>query len=135
VAGVTSTRPRSANVLLITTDGQRYDTLGATGNRLVKTPDLDALAARGTPFSRGYIQNPVCIPSRACIQTGRYVHQRHAGALLVEQTRRGLADAPPAPVTSATSPSAARPCGTSSRVVPGAPDARRARPQCARCGA
>ncbi|MDQ3699327.1 MAG: sulfatase-like hydrolase/transferase, partial [Chloroflexota bacterium] len=38
-------------------------------------PNLDALAARGTVFRRGYIQNPICIPSRACLMTGRYVHQ------------------------------------------------------------
>jgi arylsulfatase A-like enzyme len=62
-------------VLLIQTDQQRYDTLGVTGNRYVKTPNLDALASRGTLFRHGYIQNPVCIPSRACIQTGRYTHQ------------------------------------------------------------
>ena len=68
---------RLPNVLLITTDEQRYDTLGAggSGNRICRTPNLDALAARGTQFSHGYIQNPVCIPSRACIMTGRYVHQ------------------------------------------------------------
>jgi len=63
------------NVLLITTDQERYDTLGATGNAIVRTPNLDALAQRGTVFTRGYIQNPVCMPSRACIMTGRYVHQ------------------------------------------------------------
>src|ERR671933_480613 len=63
------------NVLFITTDEQRYDTLGILGNPQVRTPHLDALARRGTVFTRGYIQNPVCIPSRACLMTGRYVHQ------------------------------------------------------------
>ena len=67
-------RPRP-NVLLITTDQQRYDTLGVTGNAHIRTPNIDRLATRGTLFERAYIQNPVCIPSRACIQTGRYVHQ------------------------------------------------------------
>jgi arylsulfatase A-like enzyme len=72
------------NILLITTDQQRYDTLGVTGNPYVRTPHLDALAARGVLFERGYIQNPVCIPSRACIQTGRYVHQ-HGVAYMEEE--------------------------------------------------
>jgi len=63
------------NIILITTDQQRYDTLGVTGNPMVRTPELDALAGRGVLFRRAYIQNPVCVPSRACIQTGRYVHQ------------------------------------------------------------
>ena len=67
--------PRRPNILLVTTDQQRYDTLGVTGNPHVRTPHLDQLAARGTLFRHGYIQNPVCMPSRACMQTGRYAHQ------------------------------------------------------------
>ena len=63
------------NIIMITTDQQRYDTLGATGNHQIHTPHCDALAARGTLFERAYVQNPVCIPSRACLQTGRYTHQ------------------------------------------------------------
>ncbi|QOR71138.1 sulfatase-like hydrolase/transferase [Ruania alkalisoli] len=62
-------------MILITTDQQRYDTLGVTGNEHVRTPAIDALAARGTLFTHTYIQNPVCMPSRACLNTGRYVHQ------------------------------------------------------------
>lgn len=68
------------NILLITTDQQRYDMLGVAASRCgsetgVRTPHLDALAARGVLFDRAFAQNPVCIPSRACIQTGRYTHQ------------------------------------------------------------
>ena len=63
------------NILLITTDQQRYDMLGASGETFVRTPHLDALAARGALFSHAFAQNTVCIPSRACIQTGRYTHQ------------------------------------------------------------
>ena len=63
------------NIVLITTDQQRYDTLGCLGAEWMKTPHLDALAQRGVVFRRAYAQNPVCIPSRACIQTGRYTHQ------------------------------------------------------------
>lgn len=63
------------NILLITTDQQRFDTLSCVGPGVGRTPNIDALAARGTLFGRCYIQNPVCIPSRACLQTGRYPHQ------------------------------------------------------------
>ena len=63
------------NILLITTDQQRYDTLGVHGADWMKTPNLDALAKRGALFTHAYTQNPVCIPSRACLQTGRYTHQ------------------------------------------------------------
>ncbi len=70
-----SGEPKKPNIILITTDQQRYDTLGIAGNERIKTPNIDALAAGGVNFSRGFIQNTVCVPSRACIQTGRYTHQ------------------------------------------------------------
>ncbi len=63
------------NIIVITSDQQRYGTLGATGNDIVSTPNLDALAERGVLFSHAYTQNPVCISSRACLHTGRYIHQ------------------------------------------------------------
>jgi len=69
-----SSDPRP-NILLITTDQQRYDTVGVHGYNWMKTPHLDALARRGTLFHRAFVQNPVCIPSRACMQTGRYTHE------------------------------------------------------------
>lgn len=61
--------------MLITSDQQRFDTLGVNGNPLVRTPHLDALARKGVNFQRAYVTNPVCVASRACIQTGRYTHQ------------------------------------------------------------
>lgn len=66
---------QSPNFIVVTTDQQRYDTLGVTGNDMVSTPNFDALAGDGTLFTRAYTQNTVCIPSRACLHTGRYTHQ------------------------------------------------------------
>jgi len=60
------------NILWICSDQQRWDTLGCYGNRLVQTPNLDRLAARGILFERCITQSPVCTPSRACFLTGRY---------------------------------------------------------------
>lgn len=60
------------NVLFISTDQQRWDTLGASGNRLIKTPILDALAASGVFFNCCIAQNPVCMPSRISTMSGRY---------------------------------------------------------------
>jgi arylsulfatase len=60
------------NVLLITTDQHRADCLGAYGNRAIRTPNLDRLAAEGVRFDRAYVANPVCTPSRASILTGRF---------------------------------------------------------------
>lgn len=63
------------NILLITSDQQRYDTLRANGNPLIRTSHLDTLAQQGVNFQRAYVTNPVCVASRACLQTGRYTHQ------------------------------------------------------------
>ncbi len=60
------------NILIIYTDQQRWDALGANGNGEISTPNLDALAARGTNFSRHFVQNPVCMPSRVSMLSGRY---------------------------------------------------------------
>jgi len=50
------------NILLICTDQQRFDTLGAYGNEHVKTPTLDRLAGEGVLFENCYVQSPVCAP-------------------------------------------------------------------------
>jgi arylsulfatase len=60
------------NVLLITTDQHRADCVGAYGNPVIRTPNLDALAADGVRFDRAYVPNPVCTPSRSSILTGRF---------------------------------------------------------------
>lgn len=59
------------NVLFVITDQQRADHVGFAGNPVVQTPCLDALAARGTIFERCYVANPVCMPNRATLVTGR----------------------------------------------------------------
>lgn len=60
------------NILFITTDEQRFDCLGAYGNPVIQTPHLDRLAAEGVRFDRAYVQNPMCMPSRMAMMTGRY---------------------------------------------------------------
>jgi arylsulfatase A-like enzyme len=59
------------NIVLIVTDQHRADHVGFGGNATVQTPNLDALAARGTVFDRAYVANPICMPNRASILTGR----------------------------------------------------------------
>ncbi len=62
---------RRPNVLFIITDQQRADHVGFAGNDIVRTPNLDALAARGTVFDSAWVANPVCMPNRSTIMTGR----------------------------------------------------------------
>ncbi len=62
------------NVLFIVIDQWRADALGAAGNRLLKTPHLDRLAADGVLFRRHFAQASPCGPSRAALLTGTYQH-------------------------------------------------------------
>ncbi len=59
-------------ILFVTTDQQRYDTLGANGGQLARTPVFDRLAAEGTRYERAHPQSVVCMPSRATMLTGQY---------------------------------------------------------------
>ncbi|MFV0526163.1 MAG: sulfatase [Acidimicrobiales bacterium] len=63
--------PRQPNVLFIITDQQRADHVGYADNQVVRTPNLDALAARATVFDNAWVNNPVCMPNRSTIMTGR----------------------------------------------------------------
>lgn len=58
------------NILLITTDQQRYDTIGAMGYDFMVTPNLDRLAAEGCCYPNAYSCNPVCMAARHNIITG-----------------------------------------------------------------
>ncbi len=59
------------NVLFIITDQQRADHTGFSGNPVVRTPNLDALASTSMVFDRAFVSNPVCMPNRSTIMTGR----------------------------------------------------------------
>ena len=61
------------NVLWIMCDQLRFDYLSCYGHPSLQTPNIDALAARGTRFTRAYVQSPVCGPSRMSFYTGRYM--------------------------------------------------------------
>ena len=77
-------QPPKPNILFIITDQQFADAMSCRmGNNYINTPAMDSLAAEGTLFNRAYCAQPICIPSRASIFTGRYLHQ--TGAIDLEQ--------------------------------------------------
>ncbi len=61
---------KKPNILYIMTDQQSAHMLSCAGNKWLKTPALDQLAASGIRFNRAYACNPVCVPSRFSLQTG-----------------------------------------------------------------
>ena len=63
------------NLLVIMSDEHSIKALGCYGSDIVKTPNLDRLAASGTRFSSAYCTSPVCIPARASFAVGKYIHQ------------------------------------------------------------
>jgi len=66
------------NILLVMSDQHNSKMTGYSGNTVVKTPHLDQLARRGASFSNAYCTSPICVPARASIATGRYVHEIEA---------------------------------------------------------
>ncbi|MCU0229477.1 MAG: sulfatase-like hydrolase/transferase, partial [Bryobacterales bacterium] len=78
------------NILLILTDQQTHNAMSCAANPWLRTPAMDALAARGVRFSAAYCTYPVCSPSRGSIFTGRMPHE--TGVRLNGQSiRQGVA--------------------------------------------
>src|SRR5687767_15752167 len=66
---------RPPNIILIIADDLGWGDLGCYGNKFIKTPNLDRLAAEGVRFTQGYAGSTVCLPSRAVLMTG--LHTGH----------------------------------------------------------
>ncbi len=64
--------PKQPNILLIITDQFSPRALGIAGNSVVKTPRLDQLGEQGAYFRQGYCNDPICVPSRYSMLSGRY---------------------------------------------------------------
>ncbi|WP_235848605.1 sulfatase-like hydrolase/transferase [Litchfieldia alkalitelluris] len=67
---------KKKNIVMIVADQWRYDSIGYSGNKNVKTPNVDKLSEEGVSFSNAYCQNPVCVPSRCSFLTGLYPHTK-----------------------------------------------------------
>lgn len=71
-----ATRPPRPNVLLIMTDQQTADAMSCRmGKEYLHTPAMDSLASGGMLFTRAYTSNPLCMPLRNSLFTGRYPHE------------------------------------------------------------
>lgn len=63
---------RPPNLVFLLTDDQRWDTLGCMGNRIIQTPNVDALARQGATFTNMFVTTPICVTSRASFFSGLY---------------------------------------------------------------
>src|SRR5687767_9619482 len=66
---------KPANLLFILSDEHNPRVLGCNGHPQIKTPNLDRLAGSGARFAAAYTNCPICVPARASLATGQYVHK------------------------------------------------------------
>ncbi|MEW6777210.1 MAG: sulfatase-like hydrolase/transferase [Bdellovibrionota bacterium] len=81
------------NILLITSDQQRADTIGAYGSKVPATPNIDLLAKQGAVFESAYCQHPYCQPSRWTILTGQHPRTHGIWGNGVDPTPKQVEDA------------------------------------------
>jgi len=89
------------NVVIILSDDQGWGDYGFMGHPVVRTPHLDALAARSLVYERGYVVSPLCRPSLASIATGLHPHEHGVVGNDVSPARREARDLEDGPVRSA----------------------------------
>jgi choline-sulfatase len=66
---------KPANLVIIMSDEHDPRWMGCSGNKMMHTPNLDRLAARGLRFTDAYTTCPICVPARAAFAVGKYIHQ------------------------------------------------------------
>lgn len=72
--------PKKPNIVFILADDLGYGDIGCYGQRQIRTPNLDRLAAQGVRFTQCYAGSTVCAPSRCCLMTGKHTgHSRIRG--------------------------------------------------------
>jgi arylsulfatase A-like enzyme len=84
---LTQKRP---NIIFILTDDQRWDSLGCTGNTIIKTPTIDSMAEEGVLFTNAFVTSSICMTSRASILTGQYARRHQINAFYQNLTAAAL---------------------------------------------
>lgn len=65
---------KKPNIVCIVGEGLRWDELSSTGNKIIKTPNMDRIGREGCIFHNAFVVNALCLPSRATMLTGMYSH-------------------------------------------------------------
>ena len=79
------------NIIVILTDDQRFDALGAMGNQIIKTPHMDKLASEGILFKNAFVTTSICCVSRASVLTGQYQSRHNIGDFSTDLSPAALA--------------------------------------------
>lgn len=90
-----TTQPSHPNIVMIFIDDMGWGDLGCYGNPDVKTPNIDALAAKGIRFEQFYVASPICSPSRVAVTTGQFPARHRINSYLNSRARnaaRGMVD-------------------------------------------
>ena len=69
--------PDKPNILILMTDQQRADSMGCSGNPIIRTPNIDNIANQGVRFDSTYTVSPLCMPARASFISGLYPHNHN----------------------------------------------------------
>lgn len=84
------------NIIFVLTDDQRYDAMGAMGNSIIKTPNIDKLANNGILFKNAYVTTSICCVSRASLLTGQYQSRHHINDFDTDLSPQAFANTYPA---------------------------------------
>ncbi|MCE7065908.1 sulfatase [Dyadobacter sp. CY326] len=84
------------NIIFLLTDDHRWDALGAMGNKIIQTPNLDQLAGRGILFKKAYVTTAICMVSRASILSGQYMSRHQINDFNQDFSAKALAETYPA---------------------------------------
>jgi len=74
-AQTTVAKTKRPNIIFILSDDHAYQAIGAYGNKIAKTPNIDRIAREGALFKNAIVTNSICGPSRATFLTGKYSHK------------------------------------------------------------
>ncbi|MEO7309274.1 MAG: sulfatase [Chitinophagaceae bacterium] len=84
------------NIIFLLTDDQRWDAMGAMGNSIIQTPNMDKLANAGVLFQNAYVTTSICCVSRASILTGQYESKHHVNDFKTDLSKESVANSYPA---------------------------------------
>jgi choline-sulfatase len=76
--GLSAAPAKKPNLLVIMSDEHTASITGCYGNKIVRTPNLDALSAKGVTFDACYTPSPLCVPARLAFTSGKYVSRNGA---------------------------------------------------------